>query len=69
MKGFLCKEFVPGKLKSEYELMNKIIHNMIGLKGKEKLPSKEETQFPRDLSLHIPRWLFLVPLRPQLRGR
>ena len=39
------KEFVPRKLKPEYALMNKIIHNMIGPKGKEKLPSKEETQF------------------------
>ena len=35
------KEFVSGKLKPEYALMNKIIHNMIGLKGKEKLLSKE----------------------------
>ena len=25
--------------------MNKVIHNMIELKGKEKLPSKEEIQF------------------------
>ena len=25
--------------------MNKLIHNMIGPKGKEKLPSKEEIQF------------------------
>ena len=39
------KEFTPGKLKPEYELMNKVIHNMIGPKGKEKLPSKEEIQF------------------------
>ena len=39
------KEFVPGKLKLEYALMNKIIHNMIGPKGKEKFPSKEEIQF------------------------
>ena len=39
------KEFVPGKLKPEYALMNKIIHNMIGSKGKEKLLSKEEIQF------------------------
>ena len=39
------KEFIPGKLKPEYGLMNKVIHNMIGLKGKEKLPSKEEIQF------------------------
>ena len=39
------KEFVPGKLKPEYALMNKIIHNMIGPKGEEKLLSKEETQF------------------------
>ena len=39
------KEFVPGKLKPEYALMNKIIHNMIGPKGKEILPSNEEIQF------------------------
>ena len=39
------KEFVLGKLKPEYALMNKIIHNMIGPKGKEKLPNKEEIQF------------------------
>ena len=45
MGGFVCKEFIPGKLKPEYALMNKIIHNMIGTKGKEKLPSKEEIQF------------------------
>ena len=45
MGGFVRKEFIPGKLKPEYALMNKLIHNMIGLKGKEKLPSKEEIQF------------------------
>ena len=45
MGGFMRKEFVPGKLKPEYALMNKIIHNMIRPKGKEKLPSKEEMQF------------------------
>ena len=39
------KEFIPGRLKPEYALMNKTIHNMIGPKGKEKLPSKEEIQF------------------------
>ena len=39
------KEFIPGKLKPEYALINKVIHNMIGPKGKEKLPSKEEIQF------------------------
>ena len=39
------KEFTPGKLKLEYALMNKVIHNIIGPKGKEKLPSKEEIQF------------------------
>ena len=39
------KEFIPGKLKPEYALMNKIIHNMIGPKGKEKLPRKEKIQF------------------------
>ena len=42
MGGFVCKEFIPGKLKPEYALMNKVIHNMIGPKGKEKLSSKEE---------------------------
>ena len=45
MRGFIRKEFVPGKLKPECALMNKIIHNMIGPKDKEKLLSKEETQF------------------------
>ena len=45
MRGFMRKEFVPGKLKPEYALMNKIIHDMIGPKGNEKLSSKEETQF------------------------
>ena len=39
------KEFTSRKLKPEYTLMNKVIHNMIGPKGKEKLPSKEEIQF------------------------
>ena len=39
------KEFIPGKLKHEYALMNKVNHNMIESKGKEKLPSKEEIQF------------------------
>ena len=41
----MCKEFISRKLKHEYALMNKVIHNMIGPKGKEKLPSKEEIQF------------------------
>ena len=44
MGGFVRKEFISGKLKPEYALMNKVIHNMIGPKGKE-LPSKEEIQF------------------------
>ena len=43
--GFVHKEFIPGKLKPEYALMNKVIHNMIGPKGKEKFPIKEEIQF------------------------
>ena len=43
--GFVRKEFISRKLKLEYALMNKVIHNMIGPKGKEKLPSKEEIQF------------------------
>ena len=42
MGGFVRKEFIPGKLKPGYALMNKVIHNMIGPKVKEKLPSKEE---------------------------
>ena len=45
MSGFTRKEFMPGKLKPEYALMNKIIHDRIGPKGNEKFPSKEETQF------------------------
>ena len=43
--GFVRKEFTSGKLKPEYALMNKVIHNIIEPKGKEKLPSKEEIQF------------------------
>ena len=45
IRGFMHNEFTSGKLKPEYALMNKVIHNMIGLKGNEKLPSKEEIQF------------------------
>ena len=45
MNGFVRKEFVPGKLKSEYALMNKIIHDRIGPKGNEKSPSIEQIQF------------------------
>ena len=45
MGDFMRKEFAPGKLKPKYALMNKVIRNMIGSKGKEKLPSKEEIQF------------------------
>ena len=40
MNGFMKKEFVPGKLKPEYALMNKIIHDRIGPKGNEKYPSR-----------------------------
>ena len=42
MSGFMKKEFVPGKLKPEYALMNKIIDDRIGPKGNEKSPSKEQ---------------------------
>ena len=45
MSGFICKEFMTGKLKLEYALMNKIIHDRIGPKGNEKYPSQEEIQF------------------------
>ena len=45
MSGFIRKEFMPGKLKPEYALMNKIIHDRIGPKGNKKYPSKEETLF------------------------
>ena len=45
MSGFMKKEFVPGKLKPEYALMNKIIHDRIGTKGNEKSPSREQIQF------------------------
>ena len=45
MNGFVRKEFVPGKLKPEYALMNKIIHDRIRPKGNEKSPSKEQIQF------------------------
>ena len=45
MNGFVRKEFVPGKLKPEYALMNKIIHDRIGPKVNEKSPSREQIQF------------------------
>ena len=45
MSGFARKEFMPRKLKLEFALMNKIIHDRIGPKGNEKYPSKEEIQF------------------------
>ena len=45
MSGFMKKEFVPGKLKPEYALMNKIIHDRIGPKGNEKSPNREQIQF------------------------
>ena len=45
MSGFVKKEFVPGKLKPEYALMNKIIHDRIGPKGNVKSPSREQIQF------------------------
>ena len=45
MSGFVRKEFVPGKLKPEYALMNKIIHDRIGPKGNEKSPKIEQIQF------------------------
>ena len=48
MSGFMKKEFVPGKLKLEYALMNKIIHDRIGPKGNEKSPSREQIQFLYD---------------------
>ena len=45
MNSFVRKEFVPGKLKPEYALVNKIIHDRIGPKGNEKSPSREQIQF------------------------
>ena len=45
MNGFVRKEFVPRKLKPEYALMNKIIHDRIGPKGNEKSPNREQIQF------------------------
>ena len=42
---FIKKEFVPGKLKPEFALMNKIIHNQIRPKGNEKSLSQEQIQF------------------------
>ena len=45
MSRFIKKEFVPGKLKPEFALMNKIIHNQIRPKGNEKSPSQEQIQF------------------------
>ena len=44
MSGFMRQEFVPGKLKPEYALMNKIIHNRVWPNGCEKSPSQEQIQ-------------------------
>ena len=44
ISGFIKQEFVLGKLKPEYALMNKIIHNRIWPKGCEKSPSQEQIQ-------------------------
>ena len=41
MSGLIRKEFMPVKLKPEYALMNKMIHDRIGPKGNKKYPSKE----------------------------
>ena len=45
MSGFVRKEFMLGKLKPEFALMNMIIHDRIGPKGNEKYTSREQTQF------------------------
>ena len=45
MNGFVHKEFVPGKLKPKYALMNKNIHDRIGPKGNDKSPNREKIQF------------------------
>ena len=45
MRGFMRKEFVPGKLKPEYALMNKIIHDMIGPKGNKNYQERKRLSF------------------------
>ena len=45
MSGFVRKEVMARKLKPEFALMNKIIHDRIRLKGIEKYPNKEEILF------------------------
>ena len=45
MSGFIKKEFLPGKLKPEFAMMNKIIHDQIRPKGNEKSTSREQIQF------------------------
>ena len=42
MNGFVRKEFVPGKLKMEYALMNKIIHDRIGQWAMRNLPAENK---------------------------
>ena len=74
MGAFLRKEFIPGKLKPEYALMNKVINNMIGPKVNEKFPSKEEIQFLYEvmtgklIDYALVIWCFMRDfLRPQLK--
>ena len=45
MSGFMKKEFVSRKLKPEFALMNKIIHDRIRPKGNEKSPVENKANF------------------------
>ena len=45
ISGFIHKEFMPGKLKPEYALMNKIIHDRIGPKSNENIQAKKRLSF------------------------
>ena len=55
MGSFMRKDFTPGKLKSEYALMNKVIHNMIRLKGNKKLPRQISSNSERVEISHFSR--------------
>ena len=45
MGGFGRKEFIPGKLKPKYALLNKVIHNMIGQREKRSYQARKKSNF------------------------
>ena len=45
MSGFIRKEFMPGKLKPEFALMNKIIHEESNQRATKNIPAENKRSF------------------------